>query len=186
MEFRKLTCPYINENRIKEIATKFSVTEYVANLLLLRNIKTDKEIHKFLNPSLNDLHNPMLLADMDAVVKKIKTAIQEKKRILIFGDYDVDGISASYILLDYFKKLGATVDAFLPNRYVDGYGLTIEALDKEIARFNPNLIITVDCGITGVNEVEYIKGRGIDVIVTDHHDCPETLPNCLIKSKISI
>ena len=76
MEFRKLTCPYINENRIKEIATKFSVTEYVANLLLLRNIKTDKEIHKFLNPSLNDLHNPMLLADMDAVVKKIKTANQ--------------------------------------------------------------------------------------------------------------
>ena len=180
MEFRKLTCPDINENRIKEIATKFSVTEYVANLLLLRNIKTDREIHKFLNPSLNDLHNPMLLADMDKVVEKIKISIQENKRILIFGDYDVDGISASYILLDYFKKLGATVDAFLPNRYVDGYGLTIEALDKEIARFNPNLIITVDCGITGVNEVEYIKSRGIDVIVTDHHDCPEILPDCLI------
>ena len=148
--------------------------------MLERDIKSDEDISKFLMPSLDDLHDPMLLDDMKEAVEKIKKAISDKKRILIFGDYDVDGISASYILLDYFESLGAIVDAFLPNRYIDGYGLTTEALDKEIARFNPDLIITVDCGITGYKEVEYIKSFGIDVIITDHHNCPEILPDCLV------
>ncbi len=180
MEFRKISNCEIKSERIKEISQKFSVTEPVAELLVCRNIKTDAEIQKFLNPSLNDLHNPMLLDDMPEAVLKIKEAIKNNKRILIFGDYDVDGISASYILLDYFESLGTIVDAFLPNRYVDGYGLTIGALDREIVRFNPDLIITVDCGISGYKEVEYIKSKGIDVIITDHHDCPEILPDCLV------
>ena len=178
MEFRKIK--QSNRERIREISSKFSVSEGVAEVLLNRNICDDSEIESFLNPSLNDLHDPMLLKNMKEVVEKLKKAIENKERILIFGDYDVDGISASYILLDYFEKLGGIVDAFLPNRYIDGYGLTIEALEKEIARFKPNLIITVDCGITGVKEVEYIKSRGIDVIITDHHNCPEVLPDCLI------
>ncbi len=180
MEFRKITQNFIDRSRVNEVSQKFSISPEVAEVLLGRDIKTDAEIEAFLNPSLNDLHDPMLLDDMPEVVEKVKKAIESKQRILIFGDYDVDGISASYILLDYFTKLGATVDAFLPNRYIDGYGLTIEALEKEIARFRPNLIITVDCGITGVKEVEYIKSRGIDVIITDHHNCPEVLPDCLI------
>ena len=180
MEFRKITTENIDLNRLKQISEKFCVSEQVAEILLSRGVKTDEQINRFLNPSLDDLHDPMLLSDMKAVVEKIKKAINDKKRILIFGDYDVDGISASYILLDYFKSLGAIVDAFLPNRYIDGYGLTIDALDKEITRFRPDLIITVDCGITAVDEVEYIKARGIDVIITDHHNCPEKLPNCLI------
>lgn len=180
MEFRKTQNSEINLSRIKEISQKFSVTEPVAELLLLRNFKTDEEIKQFLSPSLEDLHDPMLLDDMPEAVEKIKKAMAENKRILIFGDYDVDGISASYILLDFFEKLGVTVDAFLPNRYIDGYGLTIDALDREIARFHPDLIITVDCGISGYKEVEYIKEKGIDVIITDHHDCPEILPDCLV------
>lgn len=180
MEFRKISNNIINPERVREISQKFSVTEPVAELLLCRDIATDVEIQKFLNPSLDDLHDPMLLDDMPEVVEKIKQAILDNKRILIFGDYDVDGISASYILLDYFKSLNVIVDAFLPNRYVDGYGLTIDALDREIERFNPDLIITVDCGISGYKEVEYIKSRGVDVIITDHHDCPEILPDCLV------
>ena len=180
MEFRKIADKNISIERIREVSQKFSVTESVAEVLLRRDISTDDEISSFLNPSLNNLHDPMLLDDMPEVVEKIKDSIKNNKRILIFGDYDVDGISASYILLDYFEQLGAIVDAFLPNRYIDGYGLTIEALEKEIQRFRPDLIITVDCGITGVKEVEYIKSKGIDVIITDHHNCPDVLPDCLI------
>ncbi|MBR1925296.1 MAG: single-stranded-DNA-specific exonuclease RecJ [Clostridia bacterium] len=180
MEYRKITKNNIQTDRIKKISKDFSISEKVAEVLLARGFESDEAISKFLSPSLDDLHNPMLLDDMKEAVDKIKKAISEKKRILIFGDYDVDGISASYILLDYFESLGAIVDAFLPNRYIDGYGLTIEALDKEIARFSPDLIITVDCGITGYKEVEYIKSFGIDVIITDHHNCPEILPDCLV------
>jgi len=180
MNFRKITSKSVTAERVAEISQKFSVTEPVAELLLLRDFTTDEQVYKFLNPSLKDLHDPMLLDDMPKVVAKIRQIMAEKKRILIFGDYDVDGISASYILLDFFKKLGVAVDAFLPNRYVDGYGLTVDALDKEIARFHPHLIITVDCGISGYKEVEYIKSQGIDVIITDHHDCPPIMPDCLV------
>ncbi len=179
MEFRKITAT-VTSKRVAEISQKFSVTEPVAELLLLRGFSDDGKIRKFLNPSLQDLHNPMLLDHMPEAVEKIHKAIADKKRFLIFGDYDVDGISASYILLDFFEKLGVTVDAFLPNRYVDGYGLTVEALEREIDRFNPDIIITVDCGISGYKEVEYIKSRGVDVIITDHHDCPDILPDCLV------
>lgn len=180
MQFKKITNSQVTQQRILEISKKFSVTKSVAELLLARGICDDKSIKAFLNPSLNDLHDPMLLDDMPRVVKKIKKAIKNKERILVFGDYDVDGISATYILLDYFKSIGGVVEAFLPNRYIDGYGLTIEALDKEIAHYNPNLIITVDCGITCYKEVEYLKTRGIETIITDHHNIPEILPDCLV------
>lgn len=179
MEFRKISAP-AEPGRIAQVSQKFSVTEPVAELLLMRGFTTDKAIDKFLNPSMNDLHDPMLLDHMPEAVEKIRKAMAANQKILIFGDYDVDGISASYILLDFLGKLGAQVDVFLPNRYVDGYGLTIEALDKEIARFSPDLIITVDCGISSFAEVEYIKSRNLDVIITDHHDCPEILPDCLV------
>ncbi len=180
MQFRKITNSNVTKDRISDVSKKFSVTKPVAELLLSRGICEDNQIKAFLNPSLDDLHDPMLLDDMPEAVEKIKKAIASHQKILIFGDYDVDGISASYILLDYFKSLGAIVDAFLPNRYIDGYGLTIEALDKEIERFHPNLLITVDCGITGYKEVEYLKSKGIDVIITDHHNIPEILPDCLV------
>ncbi len=180
MEFRKINDINIDESRIKDIARKFSVTESVAELLLLRNFTTDEQIDKFLNPSLKDLHNPFLFNNMKAVVDKINNAMLNKKRILIFGDYDVDGITASYILIDYFKSIGYDVDAFLPNRYVDGYGLTMETANKVLEAFKPELIITVDCGISGYKEVDYLKSKGVDIIVTDHHDCPDILPDCLI------
>ncbi len=167
-------------NKIKHISQKFSVTEPVAELLLLRGFNQDEQINAFLNPSLNDLHDPFLLDDMRAVVDKLKYYINNKKKILVFGDYDVDGISASYILLDYFKSKGVNVDVFLPNRYIDGYGLTIDAIDKICSGFAPDLIITVDCGISCWEEVEYIKQKNVDVIITDHHDCPEKLPDCLV------
>ncbi len=179
MEFRKI----VNLNNTltaNEIEKKFKVSHDVAEILLLRGFNTCESIEKFLNPQICDMYDPFLFNEMDTVVARIKKAITNNEKVLIFGDYDVDGITSTYILLDYFKKVGLNCDTFLPNRYSDGYGLTHDAVDYVIKQFQPNLIITVDCGISGYEEIEYIKGFGIDVIVTDHHDCPEVLPKCPI------
>lgn len=175
----------IDNSKINLISQKFKISKDVAELLLLRGIDNDDAIEKFLNPQIANMHDPFLFKDMDIVVKKIKHAIENNQRILIFGDYDVDGITSSYILLDYFTTIGCNVNTFLPNRYSDGYGLTSDAVKYVIKEYQPNLIITVDCGISGHDEIEYIKSQGIDVIVTDHHDCPEILPDCpIIDAKI--
>jgi len=180
MNFKKLNKVAYSLEKITEISNKFDVSRDVAEILLQRGYSDDLKITKFLNPSLSDMYDPFLFNDMDKVVERINDAIRNKEKILIFGDYDVDGITSSYILLDYFRSIGCSADTFLPNRYSDGYGLTYDAVNYVISEFSPQLIITVDCGISGVEEVEYIKSRGIDVIVTDHHDCPEILPKCLI------
>ena len=180
MKFRKNNKVKYSDKQIEHIVKTFNVTADVAEILLQRGMSDDKEIKKFLNPQINDMHDPYLFNNMKKVVERIKKAIANKENILIFGDYDVDGITSSYILLDYLQNLGCTTNTFLPNRYSDGYGLTRDAVNFVINEFKPSLIITVDCGISGYEEVEYIKSKGIDVIVTDHHDCPEVLPDCLI------
>lgn len=180
MELRKNNKVQYENNQIQHIVKQFNVTCDVAEILLQRGFSEDEKIAKFLNPQIEDMHDPYLFNNMAKVVERIRTAINNKENILIFGDYDVDGITSSYILLDYLNSLGCTVNTFLPNRYSDGYGLTRDAVNFVINEYKPSLIITVDCGISGFEEVEYIKSNGIDVIVTDHHDCPEVLPNCLI------
>ena len=152
----------------------------VLDILKQRGLKDKKSIEKFLYPTLNDLHNPFLLKDMDRAVNRIKDAISRKEKVLIFGDYDVDGISATAILVKYFASKNFYVDYYLPNRYVDGYGLTIETIDKIINIYNPNLIITVDCGISCYNEVEYAKQKNIEIIISDHHDIPEVIPQTIV------
>ncbi|MBR4270771.1 MAG: single-stranded-DNA-specific exonuclease RecJ [Clostridia bacterium] len=180
MNLRKIENPNFSQNRVEQITKKFGITSNVAELLLQRGIVTDGDIQKFLAPSISDMHDPFKFLGMDVVVKRIKQAVANHERILIFGDYDVDGITSTYILLDYFQSVGVNVSTFLPNRYSDGYGLTQDAVEYVLNEFKPNLIITVDCGISGEREVEYIKSCGVDVIVTDHHDCPEVLPRCPI------
>ena len=180
MELRKNNKIDYDINQIQHIVKKFNVTQDVAEILLQRGFSEDDKIEKFLNPQVKDMYDPYLFNNMTKVVSRIKKAINNKESILIFGDYDVDGITSSYILLDYLKSLNCIVNTFLPNRYSDGYGLTRDAVNFVINEYKPSLIITVDCGISGFEEVEYIKSKGIDIIVTDHHDCPEILPNCLI------
>ena len=180
MNLRKIPNPNFSQKRVDEISQKFKVSKYVAELLLSRDIVRDNEIAAFLKPSIADMHDPFLFNEMDVVVTRIKQAIEKHENVLIFGDYDVDGITSTFILLDYFKSVGLNVATFLPNRYSDGYGLTRDAVEFVLKEYQPNLIITVDCGISGAEEVDYIKSRGVDVIVTDHHDCPEVLPKCPI------
>lgn len=165
---------------IQDLSQKVGLSVNTTKILVNRGYKTKEQISKFLNPTEKDLINPFLLANMDKVIERIKDAVKNRKRILIFGDYDVDGISAVAILYKYFEKQMIKADYFLPNRYEDGYGLTMETAEKIIEEFSPEFIITVDCGISCYKEVDYLISKGIEVIVTDHHEIPEILPNCLI------
>ena len=125
------------------------------------------DIEKYLNPSLADLRDAKLLKNIDLAVEKILAAISENKKILVYGDYDSDGICATTILYLHLKSLGAQVDVFIPNRFDNGYGISVEAIEIVLEEFQPDLIVTVDLGITAIEEVEILKQEGIDVIVTD-------------------
>ena len=180
MKFLKKCDKQINIDKVKEYAKEFDLNEDVVKLLFLRGIDTKEELEKYLICGPTQLNNPFLLKDMDKVCEKINYYINNNKKILIMGDYDTDGISASAILYKYFQSRNIYADVFLPNRFVDGYGLTIDTINKIYEMYHPDLIITVDCGITCVDEVKYCKELGVDIIVTDHHDIPEVIPDTLI------
>lgn len=180
MEFLKKNDKQINIDKVYEIAKKFELHEDVVKLLFLRGIDSEKEIQKYISISPTQLYNPFLLKNMSEVCAKINFYVSNNKKILIMGDYDTDGISASAILYKYFANKNVGVNVFLPNRFVDGYGLTIDTINKVNSMYHPDLIITVDCGITCVEEIRYCKDIGIDIIVTDHHDIPDVVPDTLI------
>lgn len=170
----------VNQDFINEMSKIFNLDTHLVHLLYSRGLDTQEKFKKFLYPSLTDLNDPFMFENMQEAVELIEKHISKNSKILIFGDYDVDGISASAILIKYFSSIGAKVSNYMPNRYEDGYGLTIPTINKIFDNNKPDLIITVDCGITSVEEVEFIKAQGIDILVTDHHERAETLPNCLI------
>ncbi|MBO5179614.1 MAG: single-stranded-DNA-specific exonuclease RecJ [Clostridia bacterium] len=166
----------VDNNVIEEIASKNNISLILARVLVNRGINTDEKIQKFLYPSLDDLNDPYMLNDMDVAVKRINQAIEQKEKITIYGDYDVDGITSITILKRFLDENGIIVDYYLPNRLEEGYGLNNNALQK-IKDKGTTLLITVDCGISAYDEIEFAKSLGIDVIVTDHHECPAVLPN---------
>lgn len=170
----------IAKSDVLEFSKKFGLCEQVIRIIMSRGYDTEQKISDFLWPEKNELQSPFLMKGMASAVEIINQAISHNKKILIFGDYDVDGISATAIMVKTFKKLGINANYFLPNRYIDGYGLSISVIDKIKEKYNPDLIITVDCGITAVEEVEYAKSLGINIIITDHHEIGESLPNTTI------
>lgn len=153
--------------------------ERIINFLNKRLKEHNLDREKFLYPKISDLKNPFDMFNMDKAVAKIKKALADKKRILIYGDYDADGICASTILYLYFKSIGADVNTFIPSRFLNGYGLSSEAIEEIEQTYAPELIITVDLGITAIEEVELLKQEGIDVIVTDHHIPLAEIPDCI-------
>jgi single-stranded-DNA-specific exonuclease len=148
----------------------------IAKLLKNRGIDSPEKAEWFFNGSLANLHDPALLKEMDKAVKRIKKAIENKEKIMIFGDYDVDGITATAILYDFLKKAGAEIHYTLPNREKDGYGLK-EYFIKQFKDIGIGLIVTVDCGTSNFKEIKLANELGIDVVVTDHHSLPEKLPD---------
>ena len=160
----------------KRLIDAISVSPIIAQLLINRNIRTAKEAELFLNPSLLNLHDPFLMKSMEPAVLRIKRAIRNKEKILVYGDYDVDGISATALLSAVLKRLKADVDTYIPSRLEDGYGLNKKAISS-IHEKGIELLITVDCGITAVSEVKLLNSLGIDIIITDHHTPAKQLPD---------
>ena len=157
-----------NENKALAISQKTGISEIVSRILTIKNLKLE-EINNYLNPKIkNLLKNPYHLLDMDKAVKTIYEAIINKKKICIFGDYDVDGATATALMVKFFKNLNINVGVYVPDRIEDGYGLNEQAIEK-LKEKGIELIITVDCGISSYEAVEFANGLGIDVVITDHH-----------------
>ena len=167
-----------NEKKAKEISEKFNVSELLATVLLNRNIIKDEDVKLFLNPTRKDFHDPYLMPDMEKAVNRIITAIDKKEKTIIYGDYDVDGITSITVLSKFLKERNLNVGAYIPNRLEEGYGLNKKAI-KKIADEGYKLIITVDCGISGTEEIDYAYSLGMEVIITDHHEPLEVLPKAL-------
>ena len=162
----------------KYIEEKFNVSRLVSTMLASKNMKTDEEIETFLNPTRESFGNPFEMPDMESAIDRIMIAIEKKEKIIVYGDYDADGITSSAILKRFMKDIGLDIDIYIPNRLTEGYGMNETAIRK-IAERGYNLIITVDCGITGIKETELAKELGMDVIITDHHEPGEEIPNTI-------
>ena len=165
-----------DKERVLEISKKFKISPLTAIILYNRGIRNDDEIEKFLSKDLSVMYDPFLMCDMDKAVKRILAAKEAGEKITIYGDYDVDGITAIAILYKHLSEMGISVDYYIPDRMQEGYGVNRDALDK-IKAAGTTLIITVDTGITAVEECEYARNIGLDVIVTDHHECKEIIPD---------
>ena len=162
--------------KVKAIQEATGLLEPVAALLCARGIDTPELAGRFLHPEPEQLHDPYLLPDMAAAVSRIKKALEQRERITVFCDYDADGTCGGCALYLYLQDAGAEVDIQTPNRHREGYGLSTGAVEQ-IAAAGGTLIITVDCGITNVAETLRARSLGVDVIITDHHECGETLPD---------
>ena len=162
--------------RVVEISKNFNISPLTAIILYNRGIREDGQIRDFLARDLSGMHDPFLMKDMDKAVERILLAKKNNEKITIYGDYDVDGITSIAILYKYLKNMGLEVGFYVPDRMVEGYGVNRDALDK-IKADGTAVIITVDTGITAIEEADYAKSIGIDFIITDHHECKESIPD---------
>ena len=162
----------------KLLSKELNISLLTSQILINRGIIDIDNSHKFLYPSLSDLYSPFLLNDMDIGVNRILRAIKDKEKIFIYGDYDVDGVTATSILFLFLEEFLQNVSYYIPNRLKEGYGLNIEAI-KRFKEDGAKLIISVDCGISNYEEVEYCNDNGIDVIICDHHEVSERMPKAI-------
>ncbi|MDC0825346.1 single-stranded-DNA-specific exonuclease RecJ [Lactococcus petauri] len=159
-----------------KLSKKYKLDTLAAQILWQRGIRAEEEIQAYLNPDLQQLHDPFLLHDMEKAVQRILTAIENGQNILIYGDYDADGMTASSVMKSALDELGAEVQVYLPNRFTDGYGPNLDVYKYFIQNEDIDLIITVDNGVAGHEAIAYAQSQNVDVIVTDHHSMPEVLP----------
>ena len=164
--------------KVGRLATELGVDRVLAELLVQRGIETFEEARAFFRPSLDNLHDPFLMKDMDKAVERLHQAISGGEKILVYGDYDVDGTTAVSLVYSFVRRFTKHVDFYIPDRYDEGYGLSYKALDWA-ADNKVNLIITLDCGIKAIDKVEYARTKGIDVIICDHHLPEEVLPSAV-------
>ena len=169
--------PQVEDADFTKIAKSVGLSSEVACLLFQRGIKDESSLKKFLEPSLEDLHDPYLLHDMDKAVDRIRQAIEQGELILVYGDYDADGMTSASIVKESLEQLGAECLVYLPNRFTDGYGPNDSVYKYFIGQQGVSLIVTVDNGVAGHEAIDLAQSMGVDVIVTDHHSMPEVLPD---------
>ena len=175
---KKWECYAVDENKVNELVEKFGISGILARILVNKNITQKDEIDLFMNPTRKDFHDPFLMPDMEIIVDRVLQAIEQKEKIMIYGDYDADGITSITVLKSFLEERGLEVASYIPNRLDEGYGLNKTAL-KKIYDDGYRLIITVDCGISGIDEVDYANSLGMEVLITDHHEPAETLPKAV-------
>jgi len=165
-------------SKVTEIAKVKALPISIATVLYNRGFTNLEQIEQFFNPTLQDLYDPFILKDMDKAVERIQTALMNKEKVMIYGDYDVDGITATSLLYLFLYEIGLNTFYYIPDREKDGYGLSKNGIDVAIEN-GANLIISCDCGINAIDEIDYVNANGLDMIVTDHHEPAETLPKAL-------
>ena len=172
--------PFTSEQQsiADELSIRFPGCSTISRLMALRGITSLDDVEKFLNPSLSDLHDPFLMQDMDKAVNRLNKALGRKEKILIYGDYDVDGITSVALVYRYLQNYYSNVEYYIPTRYEEGYGVSDKSIDFA-ASLGVSLIIVLDCGIKAVEEIEYAKSKGIDFIICDHHVPDDRLPDAV-------
>jgi single-stranded-DNA-specific exonuclease len=179
MEKKWVFQPAVEEEKVQILAEKLKVEPFVGRLLVQRGLETEAEARAFFRPSLDDLHDPFLMKDMNLAIARINLAIQNKEGILLFGDYDVDGTTAVALMYEQLLPFHAHIQYYIPDRYKEGYGLSQQGIDYAQSE-KCTLIITLDCGIKSNQLVEEAKKQGIDFIICDHHQPGSTLPNGIV------
>jgi single-stranded-DNA-specific exonuclease len=163
---------------VKQLAGALGISEALANLMVQRNITTPDEALTFFEPDLGYLHDPFMMKDMNIAVERISTAVKKNEKILVYGDYDVDGTTAVALMYSFLKEQYSNVEYYIPDRYKEGYGVSFQGIDFAFQN-NCRIMITLDCGIKAVEKVKYARSKGIDVIVCDHHYPGDEIPKAL-------
>ncbi|MEX0331064.1 MAG: single-stranded-DNA-specific exonuclease RecJ [Puniceicoccaceae bacterium] len=173
--------PSLNHGQAGHVARQFGISQVVANLLLNRGLAEHEQIEQFLNPRLQSLDDPLKLTNMPEAVARVEQALQRQESVLIFGDYDVDGVTSTVFLTHFLRQFGLNPSFVVPKRLEEGYGLSMDSLQRALSDGKPDLLIAVDCGTSSAEEIAWLRQQGISVLVLDHHTSKEALPeDCLL------
>ncbi len=179
IEKRWVVKPQGDKQAVEALASHLHMSPVLTNLLVQRGIDTVEKAKKFFSPSLRDLHDPFLMKDMDRAVQRIERAVKQNETVMIYGDYDVDGTTAVALVYKFLSQIGhKNLLFYIPDRYVDGYGISIRSIDHAV-RKGVKLVIALDCGIKAVEKVDYAKQKGVDFIICDHHLPAEQIPQAV-------
>lgn len=179
IEKRWVVKPQGNPEAVAAMAAATGISPVLANLLVQRGIDTLEKAKKFFNPQLSDLHDPFLMKDMDKAVERVERAIRNREKIMVYGDYDVDGTTAVALVYKFLRQIGhKDLLFYIPDRYTEGYGISTKGIDHA-ARKGATLIIALDCGIKAIEKVDYAKRKGVDFIICDHHLPAEEIPRAV-------
>lgn len=166
------------EGKIAHLSEVLNIDACLSNLLVQRGIETFEEARSFFRPSLDHLHDPFLMKDMDKAIERLNFAIKNNEKVYIYGDYDVDGTTSVALVYSFLSKYINNIDFYIPNRYEEGYGVSIKGIDH-FAEQGSTLVIALDCGVKAGEKIDYAKEKGIDFIICDHHTPGDTLPNAV-------